>query len=276
VQNDVTMLILSAIAGIVGTGIGGAIGALAKKKSQKSISDMLAFAGGVMLSIVLVDMLPEAVKTARTACKMPFGALSIFVFLVSGGLIANIVGLLAKKAEEKRQNTALEHRKSRRKPRKVNRGSKKPREGDATLKQAGAVTLFAIAFHNIPEGLAIGASGVQNVMVGVAVALAIALHNVPEGMAISAPLVKGGTKPVLAVGLSLLAGLPTLVGAVIGVLVGGASPFASVVSLSLSSGAMLFVSIFDLLPLAVKLRGEFSPLGFGLGIILTLALSLFV
>lgn len=46
------VIIITAIAGIGGTGLGGLVGALFKKNTEKSVSLLLSFAGGVMLSVV--------------------------------------------------------------------------------------------------------------------------------------------------------------------------------------------------------------------------------
>lgn len=61
---------------------------------------------------------------------------------------------------------------------------------------AGLVMAFAIALHNFPEGMVIGASYANDEATGgvggLAAAIAIGLHNIPEGMAVSVPLAAGG------------------------------------------------------------------------------------
>ena len=47
-----TLITTTAIAGVVGTGLGGLIGALLQKDSNRTVSLLLSFAGGVMLSVV--------------------------------------------------------------------------------------------------------------------------------------------------------------------------------------------------------------------------------
>ena len=48
------------IAGVIGTGLGGTIGAILRKESSKVVSLLLAFAGGVMLAVVCFDLIPES------------------------------------------------------------------------------------------------------------------------------------------------------------------------------------------------------------------------
>ena len=58
-----TLIVTTALAGVVGTGLGGLIGALLQKDSNRTVSLLLSFAGGVMLSVVCFDLVTEAVET---------------------------------------------------------------------------------------------------------------------------------------------------------------------------------------------------------------------
>ncbi len=61
----------------------------------------------------------------------------------------------------------------------------------------------AIALHNVPEGMVIGAGFVASddllLGTGMIMAVLIGLHNIPEGMAVSVPLISGGMGSVRAV-----------------------------------------------------------------------------
>ena len=52
------ILVLSLVAGIVGTGLGGVIGVLLKNRGNKIMGRVLSFAGGVMVGVVTFEMLP--------------------------------------------------------------------------------------------------------------------------------------------------------------------------------------------------------------------------
>ena len=58
-----TLIVTTALAGVVGTGLGGLIGALLQRNSIRTVSLLLSFAGGVMLSVVCFDLVVEAVET---------------------------------------------------------------------------------------------------------------------------------------------------------------------------------------------------------------------
>ena len=106
--------------------------------------------------------------------------------------------------------------------------------------------------HNIPEGLAIGAGMNTQDNFGIMLALLIMLHNIPEGLAMSLPLRLSGKNPVP---MALLAGLPTVVGAALGKLLGGISAAWIGGSLAFAGGAMAYLSIMDLIPESASVSG---------------------
>ena len=67
-------------------------------------------------------------------------------------------------------------------------------------------------------------------------------------MAVAVPLISGGMSKVRSVGITALSGAPTILGAILGFLIGTISPTALVLSLSFASGAMLYVVFGELLP----------------------------
>ena len=58
-----TLILTTALAGVGGTGLGGLVGALLQKDSKRTVSLLLSFAGGVMLSVVCFDLVTEAIET---------------------------------------------------------------------------------------------------------------------------------------------------------------------------------------------------------------------
>lgn len=270
-------ILLSAAAGIIGTGIGGILGVSCKGKRETS--DALSLAGGIMLGVVAFEMLPEAVSCCKSVTK--FGALIATCCALVTVALAGIVEAVASRVKERRQRGKFDGEKPATSLRCERERGPSLQEVEVQdferlkrhLKQAGLAALFAIALHNIPEGMAIGASGAANLKMGVLVTVIIGIHNVPEGMAITAPLVGGGTKPLPAVLLAFLAGSTTLVGGVIGAILGEASPLASGLSLGFAAGVMLYVACFELLPSATKISGKFHAVSFFFGVAIALVLS---
>ena len=142
---------------------------------------------------------------------------------------------------------------------------------------AGIVMACAIALHNVPEGMTIGASYASNsgVMGNAALVLAIliGLHNIPEGMAVSVPHISGGMPKWKAVLVTASSGIPTILGALLGYLIGDIGALGLAMSLGFASGAMLYVVFGEILPQAIlmyhsKLPAFFAIIGILVGILI--------
>ena len=121
----------------------------------------------------------------------------------------------------------------------------------------------AIALHNVPEGMTIGASyaigGGEMGRAALTLAILIGLHNIPEGMAVSVPLISGGMKKPKAVLITALSGLPTVIGAILGYLFGDIGLLGLALSLGFASGAMLYVVFGEILPQAYLMYHSKAP-----------------
>ena len=79
-----TLIKVTALAGIGGTGLGGIIGALFKRDSVRTVSLLLSFAGGVMISIVCFDLIQSAIDTGACIYIVSLGILLLSsIFLVA-------------------------------------------------------------------------------------------------------------------------------------------------------------------------------------------------
>jgi ZIP family zinc transporter len=134
--------------------------------------------------------------------------------------------------------------------------------------------LAAIALHNIPEGIAIGAGGSHDYALGALIALMITLHNIPEGMAVAAPLLAGGVGKLKVVLLTAVCGFTTVIGGLIGGLIGNISDFALAMSLAAAGGAMLYVVFGEIIPQSIVMtKSRAAPLITLAGIIIGLIIA---
>ncbi|RYF70480.1 MULTISPECIES: ZIP family metal transporter [unclassified Acidovorax] len=109
--------------------------------------------------------------------------------------------------------------------------------------------VFAIALHNLPEGLAIGVAYAGSDSVGAGTLTAgIAIQDVPEGLVVAVALLAAGYKRPLAVGLGMASGLVEPIGAVLGAAVVSASAALLPWGLGFAAGAMLFVISHEIIP----------------------------
>ena len=257
-----TLLLTTAIAGICGTGLGGLIGALLQKNSNRTVSLLLSFAGGVMLSVVCFDLVTEAIGTG-VGIWVVIGAiaLGVAIIYVLNYLIDRRTNPEVPHIDENHPKTAdnldeLIHS-DHLQQHYANQDNK------FTLFLAGIVMACAIALHNVPEGMTIGASYASNggAMGSAALVLAvlIGLHNIPEGMAVSVPLITGGMSKWRAVAVTACTGIPTILGALLGYWLGEVGPLGLALSLGFASGAMLYVVFGEILPQAILMYHSKLP-----------------
>lgn len=60
----VMAVLLTFVAGVLGTLLGGVLGLRIDPKSSKSLSCLLAFSAGMMISMICFDLMPEALEHA--------------------------------------------------------------------------------------------------------------------------------------------------------------------------------------------------------------------
>lgn len=257
-----TLILTTALAGVAGTGLGGLIGALLQKDSNHTVSLLLSFAGGVMLSVVCFDLATEAVEAGMGIWTV-VGAIAIGVavtyflnYLIdkrTNPEVAHIDESHPKTADDLDELIHSDHLKA----------HYTKNDSKLGLFVAGIVMATAIALHNVPEGMTIGASYSSNdgVMGRAALVLAvlIGLHNIPEGMAVSVPLISGGMAKWKAVLITASTGIPTILGALLGFLLGEIGPLGLTLSLGFASGAMLYVVFGEILPQSILMYHSKLP-----------------
>ena len=257
-----TLILTTAIAGVAGTGLGGLVGVMLQKDSNRTVSLLLSFAGGVMLSVVCFDLVTEAIETNMGILMVIFSiALGVTLTYLLNYLIDSKTNPEVPHIDENHPKTHdnldelihFDHLEQH----YANNDTK------FSLFIAGIVMACAIALHNVPEGMTIGASYASNdgVMGSAALVLAvlIGLHNIPEGMAVSVPLVSGGMGRIKAVLITAASGIPTILGALLGYLLGEIGAFGLTLSLGFASGAMLYVVFGEILPQAILMYHSKLP-----------------
>ena len=257
-----TLILTTAIAGVAGTGLGGLIGALLQKDSKRTVSLLLSFAGGVMLSVVCFDLVTEAIAT-------DVGILTVIGAIAFGVVVTYALNyLIDRNTDPEVPHIDKNHPKTADDLDELIHSDHLEQhyvrnDNSLSLFVAGIVMACAIALHNVPEGMTIGASYASNngVMGSAALVLAvlIGLHNIPEGMAVSVPLISGGMKKAKAVLITAASGIPTILGALLGYLLGEIGPLGLTLSLGFASGAMLYVVFGEILPQSILMYHSKLP-----------------
>lgn len=214
------------LTGITGTGLGGLSAFFPQSVSKRIQSTLLEFTTGIMISMVCMELLPEGYKTAG-------------FFYTSVGLLAGVLMIIL-------VDEILRSHMS--------------REGKQPVMLSGWMMVFAVSLHNLPEGFAVGAGFQTGASVGITLSVTMLLHDIPEGMAMAIPLRLGKIKPFRIFVITILSGLPMGVGAFLGAAFGSISDAFSAICLGLAGGAMLYVSLGELMNESRKLYKGRIPL----------------
>lgn len=230
-MNFIWIIILSSLVSILGTIMGASIGIMVKNPSKKFLSSTMAFAGGVMLSLVVFDLVPEAIEKSGFLNTLIFyfiGILGIF-------LIENLF------------------------------------ESDNGYTKIALVTALGLMIHNFPEGVIMGCGFVGGKSLGIKMSVMIAIHDIPEGLAVTAPLMAAKKNVFKILMFVFITAMPTAIGALIGGSLGNISPKVFGICLALASGIMIYVIFGELIPESNKLdSGILNTVSILLGVTLGL------
>ena len=228
-----------------------------RKKQDVIIPVCLTFAAGVMISISLFSLIPEAIDAIRQSFVLFPAILIVSIFIVIGVLFSSFVD---QKIEKKFANNQLY--------------------------KLGLISVIALMFHNIPEGLAIGLAcgslfnlqgeALDSAMTSaLALAIGISIQNFPEGAAVSIPLLDDGLSKPKAFLLGSFSGIVEPIFGIIAIFIASGFSMAEPFLLSVAAGAMFYVTIDELLP--DSRRGNYVHYGLwsfmiGFGIMMALEL----
>ena len=204
--------ILGLFFGTFGTTLGGIIGVVIKKHSNKFLSFILAFASGLMMSVICFDLLPEAL------------GISNIVNVIIGTIIGIVSMIFCDILVEKKFSV-----------------NSKTKGMETNLLKTGIIVSIGLAIHNFPEGLAIGSGFEASLKLGLSLAIAICLHDIPEGISMAVPMKNGGMKISKVIFYVILSGITTGIGAFFGAIIGSISQVVISICLSFAAGAMLYI-----------------------------------
>lgn len=227
--------------GTFGTTLGGILGVIIKRNSNKFLSFILSLASGLMMSIICFDLIPEALEISNIG--------SIIIGILVGVISMIFCDILVQKKFTINDN-------------QINNSKK-------DLLRTGIIVSIGLAIHNFPEGLAIGSGFEASIKLGLSLAIAICLHDIPEGISMAVPMKNGGMKKSKVIFYVILSGITTGIGAFFGAIVGSISESIIAICLSFAAGAMLYIVSGELIPESNKLyKGRMSAIGNMIGFII--------
>ncbi len=239
-------IVLTTLAGL-STGLGGLLAVLCPP-SERLLAASAGFAGGVMLTASLADLMPEALAFYGGYLP-PLACGGAVVSLLALGMLT--AGLLGRLLPEEAALAA--------------RFGKSGDPARAAAMRTALVTGLALLLHNFPEGVLTFFAGTADPSLGLRTAAAIALHNIPEGLAVAVPFAYATRRRTAGVLAALVSGLAEPLGALIGfgLLLPVIGPATMGISFAAIAGIMVFISLDELLPTAEE-TGEHHHAIYGL------------
>ena len=197
-------------------------------KNEKILIGALAFAGGVMSCVSLIDLIPEAINYIGNKYVIFPTILITLIFIVTGILISMTID---KYLPETNQN-------------------------NTKLYRVGIISMLAIIMHNIPEGIATFMTSTTNLKIGISLSIAIALHNIPEGISISMPIYASTKSRGKAIGYTFISALSEPFGAFLAFLFLKDLMTDTVMGclLSVIAGIMMHIAFYELLPQSFRYK----------------------
>lgn len=217
------LIFIRAAIAIVAAGLGGLIGLLWRAPSHKTLCALVSFAAGALLSVTVVDIIPEAIRSSGWLATSISAVVGVIVFYLIGKYVYYVCPACAASAiGEKRSYISL-----------------------------GVLLMVALGIHSTVDGIAIAAGErTHQEIIAYLILFAVSYHKIPEGLALVSVARLAGLSKWKALGATVLIELTTGLGAFIGLFalrsVAENSPWIGV-HLGLVAGSFLYIVGFALI-----------------------------
>lgn len=197
--------------------------------TEKIILSSLAFAAGVMITVSITDLVPESISLLGNNISL----MGTFILCFLGILFGIIISMLIDYYLPCYSSNNIKNN---------------------SLFKVGIISMIAIIFHNIPEGIATFVATNSDISLGISLAIAIAMHNIPEGISISVPIFYSTGNRKKALFYTFISALSEPLGALLAFvfLKNIMNDIILGILFSIIAGIMLQISFCELIPTARK------------------------
>ena len=204
----------------------GALIALWRPLSRRTLGLVMAFGSGVLLSAVSFELIERAIDTNQGLRGTTLG-------FFSGAIVFSVANRL------------------------LTRPSKQPTERDITTSTSGLTIVLGALLDGIPESAVLGLTLLQDGRISAAMLVAVVISNLPEGIAATVGLRSSGWPTVKVImlwtGVIAVCALSAAVGYVA---LDGASPYTLAFVLAFAAGAILSMLSTSMMPEAYGHAGQ--------------------
>lgn len=217
-MNKYNGIIISLIAGM--STLIGFFSIYIKGDKNRIISRTLSFAGGVMIMLSIIDLIPSSISSLKENYNCFIALFYCLIFFIIGFIASHLI-----------QNIVQEQ---------------------DVLSKTGIISMIGIILHNIPEGMATYMLSSINFKLGLMLSIAIVMHNIPEGIGISIPIYCGTGNKKKAFVYTLISGLSEPFGAIISMIF--LHKFINLTIMgatySIIAGIMIYIGYFELIKIS--------------------------
>lgn len=205
------------------------------KNKERFLLISLSMAFGVMISLVLLELLPESYELFFYRTNSITLTLLIVVGILSAGFL--ILKLL--------DHFIPDHEK----------------EGENNLMHIGLLSSIAIIIHNIIEGIAVYSTVESMFSAGLLLSIGVGLHNVPLGMAISSSFYNKEENKYKSKKLIIAISLSTFVGGLLMFLNASTNIFGigydfTAVMVTITAGMLVYIGFMEILPRLIESKDK--------------------
>lgn len=243
----------------LGTVLGSSLVFFMKKSIDLKIEKiLLGFASGVMIAASIWSLIVPSINMSSDMGDLSFLPAAV-------GFLFGIFFLLV-------LDSTIPH---------LHVNSEEPEGVKSSLKKT-TMFVFAVALHNIPEGMAVGVvlagayygNSVITIAGAIALAVGIAIQNFPEGAIVSFPLRGNGETRKKSFLMGVLSGVVEPLGAIITILLTRYIEPVLPYLLAFAAGAMIYVVVEELIPQSqVGKHSNWATIALSLGFVLMMILD---
>lgn len=201
---------------------------LAYKVFAKYLHHMVSLSVGVLLSVALLHLLPEAFETGVGNAHVLFG---LMLASLIGFFVLEKIALL--RHSHHHEGDGHHHHK----------GHDRHEAG-----RGGMLILIGSSLHNLCDGVLIAAAFLTDPLLGVLTAASIIIHEVPHKLGDFVVLLNAGLRRRRAFALILFTSLCSAVGGIIGYFVLQQAQEWTPYILVIAASSFLYISVADLMP----------------------------
>lgn len=220
-MNLLFVLILFTFIGGFASLLGGMAMLVWQQQLMRYIKQLTGFAAGVLLSLSIIDLLPESFREGDTRL-VALWVLAGILFLML--LEKTSLWFFGHEHEHDHEEITHEHH-----PEILG-------------------IIIGDSIHNFMDGVAIAAALTVNINAGLITAFGVALHELPHEVADFSLYMRAGFRKQVIFGLNLISSFATLVGALAVYFLGQFTGGHEVYVLAGTAGMFIYISLADLLP----------------------------